>query len=71
MNGTKVILTPLIHAHPEVDAHGGDEAAGQERSVFKTHQQTRFPHARVSDQHHLHNTREEETGKAQEPLLES
>lgn len=43
VNGTKVIspfspFTPLIHAHPEVDAHGGDEAAGQERSVFKAHQ---------------------------------
>lgn len=39
--------------HPEIDAHGGDEAAGQKGSVFETDQQAGLPHARVPHQHHL------------------
>lgn len=42
--------------HPEVDAHGGDEAAGQEGSIFETHQQAALPDAGVSNQHHLNAT---------------
>lgn len=38
---------------PEIDAHGGDEAAGQKGCVFETDQQAGLPHARVPDQHHL------------------
>lgn len=43
----------LEKTHPEIDAHGGDEAAGQKGCIFKTDQQAGLPHARVPDQHHL------------------
>ena len=39
--------------HPEIDAHGGDKAAGQKGGVLETDQQAGLPHARVPDQHHL------------------
>lgn len=39
--------------HPEIDAHGGDEAAGQKGGVLETDQQAGLPHTRVPDQHHL------------------
>lgn len=43
----------LEPTHPEIDAHGGDEAAGQKGRVLETDQQAGLPHARVPDQHHL------------------
>lgn len=45
--------------HPEIDAHGGDEAAGQKGRVFEPDQQAGLPHARVPDQHHLHGGQKE------------
>lgn len=39
--------------HPEIDAHGGDEAAGQKGGILETDQQAGLPHARVPNQHHL------------------
>lgn len=47
-------LALVIQTHPKVDAHSGDEAAGQESSVFESDQKTGFPHTRISNQHHLH-----------------
>lgn len=44
----------LEQTHPEIDAHGRDEAASQKGCIFKTNQQAGLPHARVPDQHHLH-----------------
>lgn len=44
------------HSHPEVDAHGGDEAPGQKGSIFEADQQTGLSYTWVSHQHHLRHT---------------
>lgn len=55
--------------HPEIDAHGGDEAAGQKGRVFETDQQAGLPHARVPDQHHLHGGQKESGENISERLF--
>lgn len=59
----------LGQTHPEIDAHGGDEAAGQEGGVFETDQQAGLPHAGVPDQHHLRGGQKESGENTSERLL--
>lgn len=40
--------------HPEVDAHGRDEVAGEKQPVPESDQQTRLSYTGISQQHHLH-----------------
>lgn len=45
-----------VCAHPEVDAHSGDEAPGKKGSIFEANQQTGLTHTWVPHQHHLPHT---------------
>lgn len=47
------LFCQLIWAYPEIDPHSGDKAAGKKSPVFKSNQETGFPHTGVSNKHYL------------------